>query len=209
MPNAIVIDHPLIKHKLTLLRNKDTPPAYFRVILKEISFLLAFEVTKSLPTRNIEIETPVCKTTAPILSGEKMCIFSILRAGEGLAQGLLELIPSATAGHIGLYRDEDDLHAVEYYFKAPGDLDKRFNLVVDPMLATGGSAIAAINKIKNEGAKDITFLCLLAAPEGIEALNNAHPDVQIYTAAIDEKLNEKSYIVPGLGDAGDRIFATL
>ena len=138
-----------------------------------------------------------------------MCIFSILRAGEGLAHGLLELIPAAKAGHIGLYRDEDDLQAVEYYFKAPNDLDKRFNLVVDPMLATGGSAISALHKIKKEGAKNITFLCLLAAPEGIKALNEAHPDVQIYTASIDEKLNDKGYIVPGLGDAGDRIFGTL
>ena len=208
MSTAIIIDHPLIKHKLTLLRKKDTSPAHFRVILKEISFLLAFEVTKGLPLENKEIETPVCKTIAPILAGKKMCIFSILRAGEGLAQGLLELIPSAKAGHVGIYRDEESLDAVEYYFKAPADLDKRFNLVVDPMLATGCSAIAALNKIKNEGGKNITFLCLLAAPEGIIALNKEHTDVQIYTAAIDTKLNEKGYIVPGLGDAGDRIFGT-
>lgn len=209
MSNAIVIDHPLIKHKLTLLRDKNTPPAHFRVIMKEISFLLAFEVTKSLPTKDIEVETPVCKTIQPSLAGENMCIFSILRAGEGLAQGLLELIPSAKVGHVGLYRDEDDLNAVEYYFKAPGDLNNRFNLVADPMLATGGSAISALTKIKKEGAKNITFLCLLAAPEGIKALDKAHPDVQIYTAAIDERLNEKSYILPGLGDAGDRIFGTV
>ncbi|MBT5074764.1 MAG: uracil phosphoribosyltransferase [Kordiimonadaceae bacterium] len=209
MTGAILIDHPLIKHKLTLLRKKETPPAHFRIILKEISFLLAFEVTKGLELENIDIETPVSRTSAPQLSGRNMCIFSILRAGEGLAQGMLELIPSARVGHVGLYRDEDDLHAVEYYFKAPSDLADRFNLVVDPMLATGGSAITALNKIKKEGAKNITFLCLLAAPEGIKALNDAHPDVQIYTASIDERLNEKSYIVPGLGDAGDRIFGTV
>jgi len=147
--------------------------------------------------------------SAPKLSGRRMCIFSILRAGEGLAQGLLDLIPAARVGHVGLYRDPKDLHAVEYYFKAPPHLEDRFCLVVDPMLATGNSAIAALDRIKNAGAKDITFLCLLAAPEGLKALGEAHPDVHIYTAAIDEKLNEKSYIVPGLGDAGDRIFGTL
>ncbi|MDG1859167.1 MAG: uracil phosphoribosyltransferase [Emcibacteraceae bacterium] len=209
MPKAVLIDHPLIQHKLTLLRKKDTPSVHFKTVIKEISLLLGYEVTKKLPLEDIDIETPVSPTRAPQIAGKKMCIFSILRAGEGLAQGLLELIPAAKAGHIGLYRDEEDLQAVEYYFKAPKDLDKRFNLVVDPMLATGGSAISALNKIKKEGAKDITFLCLLAAPEGIKALNEAHPDVQIYTASIDEKLNEKGYIVPGLGDAGDRIFGTL
>ncbi|MDG1708742.1 MAG: uracil phosphoribosyltransferase [Emcibacteraceae bacterium] len=209
MPEAILIDHPLIQHKLTLLRKRDTPPVHFRTIIKEISLLMGYEVTKNLPLEYIDIETPVTKTRAPQIAGKKMCIFSILRAGEGLAQGLLELIPSAKAGHVGLYRDEEDLNAVEYYFKSPKDLDKRFNLVVDPMLATGGSAITALDKIKKEGAKDITYLCLLAAPEGIKALSEAHPDVQIYTASIDEKLNEKSYIVPGLGDAGDRIFGTL
>jgi uracil phosphoribosyltransferase len=209
MSKAILIDHPLIQHKLTLLRKKETPPVHFRTIIKEIGYLLGYEVTKDLPLENIEIETPVSPTSAPQIAGKKMCIFSILRAGEGLAQGLLELIPAAKAGHIGLYRNEEDLQALEYYFKAPNDLDQRFNLVADPMLATGGSAITALNKIKAEGAKNITFLCLLAAPEGIKALSEAHPDVQIYTASIDEKLNEKSYIVPGLGDAGDRIFGTL
>jgi uracil phosphoribosyltransferase len=209
MPEAILIDHPLIQHKLTLLRQKATPSVHFRTIIKEISLLLGYEVTKHLPLEDIDIVTPITATRAPQIAGKKMCIFSILRAGEGLAQGILELIPCAKAGHIGLYRNEDSLQAVEYYFKAPNDLDKRFNLVVDPMLATGGSAISALNKIKKEGAKNITFLCLLAAPEGIKALREAHPDVQIYTASIDEKLNEKGYIVPGLGDAGDRIFGTL
>jgi len=209
MPEAILIDHPLIQHKLTLLRQKDTPSVHFRTIIKEISLLLGYEVTKHLPLEDIDIVTPITATRAPQIAGKKMCIFSILRVGEGLAQGILELIPCAKAGHIGLYRNEDSLQAVEYYFKAPNDLDKRFNLVVDPMLATGGSAISALNKIKKEGAKNITFLCLLAAPEGIKALREAHPDVQIYTASIDEKLNEKGYIVPGLGDAGDRIFGTL
>jgi len=209
MDGAILIDHPLIKHKLTILRKKETQPPQFRLLLKEISLLLGYEVTRNLKLKNIEIETPVSKTVAPTLSGRKMCIISILRAGEGLAQGLLDLIPSAKVAHVGLYRDPKDLQAVEYYFKAPDHLDERFNLVVDPMLATGNSADAALTRIKRAGAKNITFLCLLAAPEGIKKLNELHPDVQIYTAAIDEKLNEKSYIVPGLGDAGDRIFGTL
>ena len=206
---AQLIDHPLILHKLTLMRKKDTPPALFRGLLREISVLMGYEVTRDLALKNIDIETPVAKTVGSKLSGRKMCIFSILRAGEGLAQGLLDLIPTAKVGHVGLYRDPNDLHAVEYYFKAPPHLDERFNLIVDPMLATANSAITALDRIKRAGAKNITFLCLLAAPEGIEALNKAHPDVKIYTAAIDEKLNEKSYIVPGLGDAGDRIFGTI
>ncbi|MCC3862431.1 uracil phosphoribosyltransferase [Emcibacteraceae bacterium Y4] len=209
MMEAQLIDHPLILHKLTLMRKKDTPPALFRGLLKEISVLMGYEVTRDLELKNIDIETPVSKTTGSKLSGRKMCIFSILRAGEGLAQGLLDLIPTAKVGHVGLYRDPNDLHAVEYYFKAPPHLNERFNLVVDPMLATANSAITALDRIKRAGAKNITFLCLLAAPEGIKALNDAHPDVKIYTAAIDEKLNEKSYIVPGLGDAGDRIFGTI
>lgn len=209
MDGVTLIDHPLIKHKLTIMRNKLTPPSNFRNLLREISLLMGYEVTRDLPLQTIEIETPITTTTAPKLAGRKMCIFSILRAGEGLAQGLLDLIPSARVGHIGLYRDPKDLHAVEYYFKAPPHLDDRFCLVVDPMLATGNSAITALNRIKKAGARNITFLCLLAAPEGLQALRKAHPDVHIFTAAIDEKLNEKSYIVPGLGDAGDRIFGTL
>lgn len=209
MSNAIHIDHPLIRHKLTIMRDKNTPPFLFRALLREISFLMGYEVTRDLKTTDVEIETPVAKTVKPKLSGRKMCIHSILRAGNGLMEGLLDLIPTAKVGHVGLYRDHDDLHAVEYYFKVPDNLDQRFNLVVDPMLATGNSAIAALERIKQAGAKNITFMCLLAAPEGIEALEKAHPDVQIYTAAIDEKLNEKSYIVPGLGDAGDRIYGTI
>ena len=209
MNNAHLIDHPLINHKLSIMRKKETPPPQFRALLREISMLMGYEVTRDLPLKSIKIETPVAKATASELDGRKMCIFSILRAGEGLSQGLLDLIPTAKVGHVGLYRDPNDLHAVEYYFKSPPHLDERFNLVVDPMLATGNSAITALDRIKRAGAKNITFLCLLAAPEGIKALNEAHPDVQIYTAAIDEKLNEKSYIVPGLGDAGDRIFGTL
>jgi uracil phosphoribosyltransferase len=209
MSNVILIDHPLIQHKLTIMRKKETPPPLFRALLQEISFLMGYEVTRDLPTENIDIETPVSKTSKPKLAGRKMCIHSILRAGDGLMKGLLDLIPTAKVGHVGLYRDHKDLHAVEYYFKAPPHLDERFNLVVDPMLATGNSAIAALDRIKKAGAKNITFLCLLSAPEGIKALSKAHPDVQIYTAAIDEKLNELSYIVPGLGDAGDRIFGTL
>ncbi len=209
MSKANLIVHPLIQHKLTIMRKKETPPAIFRALLQEISFLMGYEVTRDLPTEDVEIETPVSKTSKPKLAGRKMCIHSILRAGDGLMKGLLELIPTAKVGHVGLYRNPDDLHAVEYYFKAPPHLDERFNLVVDPMLATGNSAIAALDRIKQAGAKNITFMCLLSAPEGIEALSDAHPDVPIYTAAIDEKLNEKSYIVPGLGDAGDRIFGTL
>ncbi len=209
MSDPFVIDHPLIKHKLTIMRRKDTPPPLFRALLREISFLMGYEVTRDLPLKNISIETPVTETTQAVLAGRKICIHSILRAGNGLMQGLLDLIPTAKVGHIGLYRDPKDLHAVEYYFKVPSHLDERFNLVVDPMLATGNSAIAALDRIKRAKAKKIVFLCLLAAPEGIKALSEAHPDVQIYTAAIDEKLNRKSYIVPGLGDAGDRIFGTL
>jgi len=209
MSGAILINHPLIQHKLPIMRDKDTPPPLFRALLREISFLMGYEVTRHLPIKNIEIETPVSKTTQPTLAGRKMCIHSILRAGNGLMEGLLDLIPTAKVGHVGLYRDHKDLHAVEYYFKVPPHLDERFNLVVDPMLATGNSASAALSRIKDAGAKSITFMCLLAATEGIEALKTAHPDIPIYTAAIDEKLNENSYIVPGLGDAGDRIYGTL
>jgi len=209
MDGVTLIEHPLIAHKLTIMRKKQTPSSLFRSLLREISLLMGYEVTRHLPLQNIEIETPITTMSAPKLAGRKMCIFSILRAGEGLAQGLLDLIPSARVGHVGLYRDPKDLHAVEYYFKAPPHLDERFCLVVDPMLATGNSAIAALRRIKKAGATRISFLCLLAAPEGIAALKEAHPDVHIYTTAIDEKLNDHSYIVPGLGDAGDRIFGTI
>lgn len=209
MDGVTLIDHPLIKHKLTIMRKKQTPPPHFRALLREISLLMGYEVTRHLPLENMDIETPITTMSSPKLSGRRMCIFSILRAGEGLAQGLLDLIPAARVGHVGLYRDPENLQAVEYYFKAPPHLGERFCLVVDPMLATGNSAVTALNRIKKAGAKEITFLCLLAAPEGLKNLRAAHPDVQIFTAAIDEKLNEKSYIVPGLGDAGDRIFGTL
>ena len=206
--NVKVVDHPLIQHKLTLMRRRDKPAAEFRRLLKEISLLLGYEATRDIALTNIEIETPLTGMTAPVLAGKKMCLFSILRAGDGLLQGLLELIPSARVGHVGMYRDPKTLEAVEYYFKAPGKLDERLCLVVDPMLATGHSAVAAINRIKQAGAKEIRFICLLAAPEGIETLTTAHPDVQVYTPGIDDGLNEKGYILPGLGDAGDRLFGT-
>ncbi|MGD8326605.1 MAG: uracil phosphoribosyltransferase [Sphingomonadales bacterium] len=203
-----VIDHPLIQHKLTIMRQKDTPSGQFRTLLKEISVLMGYEVTRDLSLEDIEIETPVSPMVGKKLAGKKLCLFSIMRAGDGLLQGVLDLIPSARVGHIGLYRDHDTLEAVEYYFKAPGKLDQRQILVVDPMLATGNSAIAAIAHIKKRNAKNIRFICLVAAPEGIKALQEAHPDVPIYTASIDERLNKKGYIVPGLGDAGDRLFGT-
>ena len=209
MDGVTLIDHPLIKHKLTIMRKKQTPSPNFRNLLREISLLMGYEVTRHLPLENVNIETPMVAMSSPLLAGRRMCIFSILRAGEGLAQGLLDLIPAARVGHIGLYRDSKSLQAVEYYFKAPPHLEERFCLVVDPMLATGNTAVTALNRIKEAGARDIVFLCLLAAPEGLKALRAAHPDVKIYTAAIDEKLNEKSYIIPGLGDAGDRIFGTV
>lgn len=209
MDGVTLIDHPLIKHKLTIMRKKQTPSPNFRNLLREISLLMGYEVTRHLPLENVNIETPMVAMSSPQLAGRRMCIFSILRAGEGLAQGLLDLIPAARVGHIGLYRDSKSLQAVEYYFKAPPHLEERFCLVVDPMLATGNTAVTALNRIKEAGARDIVFLCLLAAPEGLKALRAAHPDVKIYTAAIDEKLNEKSYIIPGLGDAGDRIFGTV
>jgi uracil phosphoribosyltransferase len=178
------------------------------MLLKEISHLLAYEVTRDLPVREVEIETPITTMKAPMLAGKKLCLVSILRAGNGLLEGILELIPSARVGHIGLYRDPETLKAVEYYYKMPSDLDQRLVIAVDPMLATANSSVAAITRLKEGGTKNIRFLCLLAAPEGIDTFQREHPDVPIYTAAIDEKLNEHSYIVPGLGDAGDRIYGT-
>jgi len=206
--NVKVVEHPLIQHKLTLMRRKDKPAAEFRRLLKEISLLLGYEATRDIALTTVEIETPLEEMSAPVLAGKKMCLFSILRAGDGLLQGMLELIPSARVGHIGLFRDPDTLEAVEYYFKAPGKLGERLCMLVDPMLATGHSACAAIDKIKSAGAKDIRYICLLAAPQGIRDLSSAHPDISIYTAAIDEGLNDKGYILPGLGDAGDRLFGT-
>jgi uracil phosphoribosyltransferase len=203
-----VIDHPLVQHKLTLMRQKDAPTALFRELLREISLLLLYEVARDLPTVMEEIETPLEKMQSPVLGGKKLCLVSILRAGDGLLQGMLDLIPSARVGHVGLYRDPDTLEAVEYYFKVPHSIGERLCIVVDPMLATAHSSIAAIDRLKKAGAKKIKFVCLLAAPEGIEAFAAAHPDVPIFTAAIDRELNSHGYILPGLGDAGDRIFGT-
>ena len=206
--NVTVVDHPLVRHKLALMRRKETRTAEFRLLLREISLLLGYEVTRDLPLTTVEIETPMTEMTAPRLEGKKMVLVSILRAGNGLLEGMLDLIPSARVGHIGLYRDPETLVAVEYYFKVPRDLSDRLVIVVDPMLATGNSAVAAVDRIKQEGATNIKFVCLLAAPEGLEAFGEAHPDVRIYTAAIDDHLNDHGYIVPGLGDAGDRLYGT-
>ena len=206
--NVTVVDHPLVQHKLALMRRKETSTAEFRQLLREISLLLAYEVTRDLPLTEVDIETPLTRMKAPKLEGKKMALISILRAGNGLLEGMLDLIPSARVGHVGLYRDPETLVAVEYYFKVPEALGERQVIVIDPMLATGNSAMAAVDRIKEEGATNIKFVCLLAAPEGIGAFGEAHPDVHIYTAAIDDHLNEHGYIVPGLGDAGDRIYGT-
>ncbi len=208
MENVTVIDHPLVQHKLSLMRSKDTPTATFRQLLREISLLLGYEVTRDLPLEMEEIETPITKMKAPMLAGKKLVLISILRAGNGLLEGMLDLIPSARVGHVGLYRDPESLVAVEYYFKVPQELGDRQVIVVDPMLATANSAIAAVQRIKEAGAVNMKMVCLLAAPEGIKAFQEAHPDVHIYTAAIDDHLNEHGYIVPGLGDAGDRLYGT-
>ncbi|CAI8338799.1 MAG: Uracil phosphoribosyltransferase [Acidimicrobiaceae bacterium] len=201
-----VVEHPLVQHKLTEMRRKDTTTQNFRTLLNEISLLLAYEVTRELPTEQVEIETPLVKTEMPQLS-EMPSVVSILRAGNGLLEGVLQVIPNARVGHVGLYRDHETLEAVEYYCKFP-PLKGGMTIVVDPMLATGNSASAALSRVKEEKPSSIRFLCLLAAPEGVEALHKAHPDVEIWTASLDEKLNEKGYIVPGLGDAGDRIYGT-
>lgn len=206
--NLTVVSHPLVLHKLTLMRDKHTPSAVFRQLLREISLLLAYEVLRDLPTTTKTIETPLQEMEAPILKGKKLVFASILRAGNGLLDGLLDLVPSARVGHVGLYRDPESLTAIEYYLKMPENLSQRRVILVDPMLATANSASAATSRLKEVGAEDIRFLCLLAAPEGIEAFTSAHPDVKIYTAAIDERLNDHGYIVPGLGDAGDRMYGT-
>jgi uracil phosphoribosyltransferase len=208
LTSLVVIDHPLVAHKLSLMRDKSTPSAQFRTLLREISLLLGYEVLRDLPTEDRPIETPVGPTRAPFLKGKKLVFVPILRAGSGLLDGLLDLVPSARVGHVGLYRDPDTLAAVEYYCKLPDDIGERLSIVVDPMLATGNSAVAAIGRLKARGARSIRLLCLLAAPEGIAALQRAHPDVRIFTAAVDAKLNEHGYIVPGLGDAGDRMYGT-
>lgn len=203
-----IVKHPLVQHKLTLMREKDTSTAVFRQLLREISQLLAYEVTHALPMTTKRIETPMQDMDAPALAGRKLALISILRAGNGLLDGMLELIPSARVGFVGLYRDEKTLKPVKYYFKVPDLLAERMVIVVDPMLATGNSSVAAIEMLKQEGATDIRFLCLLAAPEGVARMKEAHPDVPIVTAALDERLNDKGYILPGLGDAGDRMYGT-
>ncbi|MEQ9258782.1 MAG: uracil phosphoribosyltransferase [Roseovarius sp.] len=203
-----IVTHPLVQHKLTLMREKTTSTAVFRQLLREISQLLAYEVTYELPMTTRRIETPLKEMDAPVLDGRKLALVSILRAGNGLLDGMLELIPSARVGFVGLYRDEKTLQPVQYYFKVPELLGERLTIVVDPMLATGNSSAAAVDLLKKAGAKDIRFLCLLAAPEGVAHMKEAHPDVPIVTAAVDECLNDKGYILPGLGDAGDRMFGT-
>ncbi|TWG92438.1 uracil phosphoribosyltransferase [Mesorhizobium sp. J18] len=208
MNGVTVVDHPLVQHKLTIMRDKETSTAGFRQLLREISLLLCYEVTRDLQLTTRIIETPLQTMEAPTLEGKKLVFASVLRAGNGLLDGMLDLVPAARVAHIGLYRDHETLEAVEYFFKSPSDLADRLVIVVDPMLATANSAIAAVDKLKSRGATNIRFLCLLAAPEGIERFTTAHPDVPVFTAAIDERLNESGYIVPGLGDAGDRMYGT-
>jgi len=204
----VVADHPLIAHKLSLMRDKTTPSAQFRHLLREVSLLLGYELLRDLPTELRDIETPVGPTRVPFLKGKKLVFAPILRAGNGLLDGLLELVPSARVGHIGLYRDPATLQAVEYYCKLPDDIAERLTVVVDPMLATGNSAVAAVTRLKQRGARDIRLACVLAAPEGIAEMGRAHPDVRVFTAAVDARLNDHGYIVPGLGDAGDRMYGT-
>lgn len=203
-----VVNHPLVQHKLTLMREKSTSTAVFRQLLREISHLLAYEVTRDLPMTTTNIDTPLVEMDAPTLKGKKLALISILRAGNGLLDGVMDLIPSARVGFVGLYRDEETLKPVQYYYKVPGEMGSRVVIAVDPMLATGNSSAAAIDLLKESGATDIRFLCLLASPEGVALMKERHPDVPIITAALDERLNEKGYILPGLGDAGDRMFGT-
>ncbi|MEL6873571.1 MAG: uracil phosphoribosyltransferase [Pseudomonadota bacterium] len=207
-PRLTIVEHPLVQHKLSIMRDVATSSKTFRQLLREISLLLGYEVLRDLELTNVTIETPLQSMEAPQLSGKKLVFVPILRAGYGLLDGLLDLVPSARVGHIGLYRDHETLEAVQYYLKLPDTIAERPVILVDPMLATGNSAAAAISKVKDAGAQDIRFLCLLAAPEGVEAVSKAHPDINIFTAALDERLNEKGYIVPGLGDAGDRMYGT-
>lgn len=207
-PQVHLIDHPLVQHKLSLMRKKDASTTSFRTLLNEISMLMAYEVTRDMPMQDVEIETPLETMTAKVIDGKKLVLVSILRAGTGILDGMLTVVPGARVGHIGLYRDPKTLQAVEYYFKMPQDMQERDVVVVDPMLATGNSAVAAVTRLKQTKPKSIKFVCLLTCPEGIAALQKAHPDVAIYTAAIDRQLNEHGYILPGLGDAGDRIFGT-
>ncbi|MCX5516528.1 uracil phosphoribosyltransferase [Kaistia algarum] len=208
MNSVTVINHPLVQHKLTIMRDKHTSTAGFRQLLREIATLLCYEVTRDLELTTTTIETPLTEMQTPTLAGKKLVFASVLRAGNGLLEGMLDLVPAARVAHIGLYRDPKTLTAVEYYFKAPEDLEERLTIVVDPMLATANSAIAAVDRLKERGAKDIRFVCLLTAPEGLDKFHGAHPDIPVFTAAIDRKLNDKGYIVPGLGDAGDRMYGT-
>ncbi|WP_156917625.1 uracil phosphoribosyltransferase [Salinarimonas rosea] len=208
MQGVTVVDHPLVQHKLTLMRAKERSTKGFRQLLNEIGMLLCYEVTRDLPLEHVTVETPLASMQAPQIAGKKLVFAPILRAGVGFLDGMLDLVPSARVAHIGLYRDPETLQAVEYYFKAPSDLADRLVMVLDPMLATANSAVAAIDRLKQRGARDLRFVCLLAAPEGVARMQEAHPDVRIWTAAIDERLNEHGYIVPGLGDAGDRMFGT-
>lgn len=208
MGRVYVFDHPLIQHKVALMRKKDTTVKEFRELATEVAMLMGFEATRNLPLKEVEIETPMCRTKVNMLDGEDIAIVPILRAGLGFVDGMLALVPNAKVGFVGMYRDPDSHEPVEYYCKLPKDIDKREVFVLDPMLATGGSAVAAIDAIKKRGAKKISFLCLIAAPEGIKTLTEAHPDVNVFIAAMDEKLNENAYILPGLGDAGDRLYGT-
>ena len=208
MVQVRVIDHPLVQHKLTLMRRRDTPTAKFRALLREIALLLGYEVTRDLALTEERIETPLEPMTAPVLAGKKLVLVSILRAGNGLLEGMLDLIPAARVGHIGLYRDPHTLMAIEYYFKVPENLDDREVIAVDPMLATAHSAIAAVHRLKEAGARSVRLVCVVAAPEGLEAFGRDHPDVPVYTAAVDERLDDHGYIRPGLGDAGDRLYGT-
>jgi uracil phosphoribosyltransferase len=206
--NVTVVGHPLVQHKLTVMRKRETTTVKFRQLSREVATLLAYEVTRDLPLTTTPIETPLAEMVAPTLAGKKLCFVSILRAGDGLLQGMLDLVPSARVGHIGIYREPETLTAVEYYYKVPEDLQERLVIVVDPMLATGNSAVAAVSRLKEDGAQQIKFVCLLAAPEGIQHFQDSHPDVPVFTAAIDLRLNDHGYIVPGLGDAGDRLYGT-
>lgn len=206
--NVHLIDHPLVQHKLTIMRDKNTGTQAFRQLIREISILMGYEILRDMPMEEVEVETPLEKMKSKVLAGKKMCIVPILRAGTGFLDGLLDLVPLAKVGHIGLYRDPETLSPVEYYLKFPEDMGSRQVIVVDPMLATGHSAVAAVERVKNSDATDIKFMCLMAAPEGLETFHEAHPDVPVYTAAIDRQLNDHGYILPGIGDAGDRIFGT-
>lgn len=208
MAKVVVMDHPLIQHKIGIMRRKDTGSKEFRTLVSEVAMLECYEATRDLELRDVEIETPICKTTVKELKGKKLAVVPILRAGLGMVEGMLEMIPAAKVGHIGLYRDPETAEPVEYYCKLPADCANREVFVVDPMLATGGSAVAALQMLKDKGVKSIRFMCIIAAPDGVKRLQEAHPDVDLFIGALDERLNEKKYIVPGLGDAGDRIFGT-